>query len=231
MKRFLCITLFLCSFVFLFTANLYAIPLDAHLTKSEAGLGDFTGSFDFSATNDTTATITVVLTNTSPAANGGFLTAFAFNNPSDLITGAALTTSSPASNFVLIGGPTYGGDFQDDVDGEPFGDFDIGASTDSVGGSWAGGGAPSLGLGVGVTGTFTFGVTGSGFLGLSTEDFAYELSEGGPKFAWFVARFRGFNDGESDKVPVVPEPTTMVISGLFLLGAGIFVRRKLHRKS
>jgi hypothetical protein len=34
--------------------------------------------------------------------------------------------------------------------------------------------------------------------------------------------------GVSDVQPV-PEPTTMVISSLFLLGAGFYVRRKLHR--
>jgi hypothetical protein len=33
------------------------------------------------------------------------------------------------------------------------------------------------------------------------------------------------------KLTPVPEPSTMIISGLFLLGAGVFVRRKLHRKS
>ncbi len=33
------------------------------------------------------------------------------------------------------------------------------------------------------------------------------------------------------KVQAVPEPATMVISSLFLIGAGIYVRRKLHGKA
>jgi hypothetical protein len=43
-------------------------------------LGSFVGNISY---NPTAAELTVELTNTSPVDNGGYITAFAFNNPSD----------------------------------------------------------------------------------------------------------------------------------------------------
>ena len=65
--------IFLCSFlfVFAFVANSFAIPI-----FGTGNLGSFEGSFDFSASDDTTAQLIVTLKNTSPVANGGFLVAF-----------------------------------------------------------------------------------------------------------------------------------------------------------
>jgi hypothetical protein len=200
-------------------------------------LGSFSGTVSYSFTDSSSATLEFSLTNTSPAANGGFLTAFAFNNPSNLITGVTLT-SLDNTNFGLLGGSG----FQDGVNGSPFGQFDIGASTGS---NWEGGGNPSLGLGVGASATFTFHLTGSGLDGLTVTSFFNTLSVGpgdgeGPQP--FVARFRGFSDEGSDKVPGhidnedevttqkdSPEPASMVLCGVGLgglLGGAYLKKRK-----
>src|SRR5262245_53447594 len=78
-------------------ANAGAIHGDT--SNSTSGLGNFTGSLAYTDFSATSADLVVTLTNTSPAANGGFLTAFVFNNPGNLITGATLSTSATASNF------------------------------------------------------------------------------------------------------------------------------------
>ena len=62
-------------------------------------MGAFTGRVEYTAAGPGSATLTVELWNTSPAANGGFLTAFALDNPSGRITGAALSTTNP--NFSI----------------------------------------------------------------------------------------------------------------------------------
>ncbi len=200
------------------------------------GLGDFEGTLDYSATDSGHATLTVVLTNTSPAGNGGYLTAFAFNNPGQQITGVTL----PAGAFAVLGGSAG---FSGGVTGSPYGQFDIGAST---GGSWEGGGNPSAGLGVGQTGTFVFSLTGTGLDSLSAASFLGTLSAGpgdGEGDAAFVARFRGFNDGGSDKVAGIaddstvtiasigtPEPGALTLCGMALLSlAGCLLPRVRHR--
>jgi hypothetical protein len=196
-----------------------------------SGLGSFQGSLEYLSGDAQHAILTVTLQNTSPAANGGFLTAFVFNNPGGKITAASL--AGPA-HFSLLGGPG----FSNGVNGAPFGQFDLGAST---GGGFEGGGAPSRGLGVGKTGTFTFALTGNGLDGLKAASFLATDSVppgAGAGVMPFVARFRGFADGGSDKVPdppagpprttQTPEPAALATAGtglLTLLGWAC-VRRK-----
>lgn len=197
-----------------------AIPINGD--NGIEGIGAFLGDFSFSATNDNTAQISLSLTNTSPVANGGYLVAFAFNNPSDLITGISLSSSTPS--FGLLGSPG----FNNSIPASPYADFDIGSSITS---SWIGGGSPNGGIGVGVTESFTFVLSGNGFLGLSEQSF---FSEGDP---WFAARFKGFLDGGSDKVPgvpgrptPVPEPATIFLLGMGLLGLLNCGKGKLKNK-
>src|SRR5262245_11688384 len=169
-------------------------------------LGSFDGSFLYTPTGTDSGTLDIVLNNTSPPANGGFLTAFAFNSPTDSIKVLSLTSSN--SNFGLLGGPT----FQDGISGSPFGNFDIGASTSS---DWLGGGNPTTGIGVNGSATFSFALTGTGIGALTTQSFLSTLSsspEGGGAQA-FVARFRGFNPDGSDKVPGHPSDPTGGIQG------------------
>lgn len=203
-------------------AELIDITGDAGLS----GLGFYQGSLAYTASDAGHATLTVALRNTSPAANGGYLTGFAFNDPGGQVTG--VTLGGPAA-FALLGGPT----FDNGINGAPFGHFDIGAA---VGGSFEGGGKPSPGLGVDQTGTFLFSLTGSSLNTLTAHSFAEELSVGpgsGAGGVPFVARFRGFNNGGSDKVPdsVVsqsPEPGTLALAGvaLFSVAGCEWLRRR-----
>jgi hypothetical protein len=179
------------------------------------GLGFFQGSLAYTVTDATHGTLTVTLTNTSPTANGGYLTGFVLNNPGGQITKVSL--AGPAA-FALLGGPK----FNNGINAAPFGRFDLGAA---VGGSFEGGGNAQSGLGVGQTGTFVFSLTGTALNSLTAQSFGQALSAGpgdGKGDEPFVARFRGFKHGDGDKVPdtVVhdsPEPGTLVLAGAALV--------------
>jgi hypothetical protein len=175
--------------------------------------GSFTAELNYSFTSSTAASLTVDLTNTSPLANGGYITAFVFNNPADKIDTVALTTTD--ADFGLLGGPT----FADSINGAPYGQFDIGAST---GGGFDGGGNPHLGMPAGGSALFTFNFTGTGLNTLSVADFLATLSEGtgaGQGYKSFVVRFRGFENDQGDMVPGhAPEPTALLLGGLGSLG-------------
>ncbi len=61
-----------------FVASAHAVPISGTGT-----LGSFTGDLTYSATTSTMATLNISLTNTSPTANTGFITAFVLNNPNN----------------------------------------------------------------------------------------------------------------------------------------------------
>jgi hypothetical protein len=65
------------------------------------------------------------------------------------------------------------------------------------------------------------------------EDFnAFSQQQGGEGTWLSAAKVQNISSAPgSTWIGAVPEPSTFIISGLFLLGAGVFVRRKLHRKS
>jgi hypothetical protein len=200
-------------------------------------LGDFSGTVTYSPLNDTSALLQILLTNTSPAGHGGYLTGFAFNNPGNHVMNFGL--SSAPAHFALIGWPS----FHNSVDASPYGRFDVGAA---VGGNFEGGGNSHHGLTVGTSGTFLFALTGQGLDKLTVDDFLSTASappgnaKGNPAF---VVRFRGFDDGcgpDSDKVPLdgdpppvrienTPEPATVVLvclGALALAGVTLFRRAK-----
>jgi hypothetical protein len=201
-------------------------------TPNESGLGSFTGSIVVTPNGDDAAILTITITNTSPLANGGFITAIAFNNPDDVITGAVLDPDPPAAP-----GENFGLDFDpNDVNGAPFGQFDFVLST---GGSFNGGGPPANGLAVGETGVFVIDITGVGADELTQEDFenAFSVPPGdGQGVQFLVVRFRGFEDDGSDKVAanvgtgaVVPEPASVALG---LCGAaGLAGVRRLRRRA
>jgi hypothetical protein len=190
-------------------------------------LGDFSGTLDYISTDATSATLTVTLTNTSPVDNGGFITAFVFNNPSNLITDVSLTTATGLTT--LLGGST----FQDLVAASPFPNFDIGASVggDNASGFEAGG-SPNDGIAVGSTGSFSFGLTGTSLDTLDTNSFVNAtVHDNVYGDIFMLVRFRGFEDGLSDKciAGVVPIPATLPLLGSGLLGLGLWGwRRKIR---
>jgi hypothetical protein len=203
-------------------ANAALVNIAADLLQSESGLGNYEGTLDY---DPTLFKLTVSLTNTSPVANGGRLTGFLFNNPGNQISTVSLSAGDP--DFQLVGGPS----FNNSAAGNPFGGFDIGAA---LGGNFLGGGSPTPGLGVGASASFVFTFTGTNLGTLTTQSFVNTLSNNpasGKNPQFFLARFRGFLDGGSDKSPgkdttnVIPEPAFYQMSGLLLLGGtGLFLR-------
>jgi len=207
--------------------------------------GAFSATFAYQATSSTSGFVTINLTNTSTS--GGFLTAFAFNNPGAKVSGASLVSSD--SNFTLLGGPSFNHSIPTATIPliplfEGYGKFSIGAGLPTlidghpVGNNWYSSTvAPSNGLGAGQTGMFTFLLTGTGLNTLTTASF---LSTGpqddgiapGGDSSPFIARFRGFRGDLldlGDKVPVssikeVPEPATLILAGMGIFGLLIFRR-------
>ena len=180
------------------------------------GLGSFTGSLEyvFDPFGDLDF-LSVTLTNTSDPVNGGFITGFVFNIASaDDEASATLTSGSHPFENLTDGG----------LNAQPFGNpFDAGAA---LGGAFLGGGSPTEGIAVGDTGIFEFDVMAFDAADLTALSF---LTGGQYEFN-FIVRFKGFENGDSDKVPatIIPLPPALAWGGLGLLGA-MFGSRRMRR--
>jgi hypothetical protein len=162
---------------------------EAVLISGSGTWGSFQGSLSFTCQDSSgEAALVAELTNTSAMGNGGYITGFALNNPGNTITAVVFSDSA----FQLLGAPL----FSNGINASPLGYFDIGAA---VGGDWQGGGDPQAGIGVGESASFHFQLSGGDLCALNVMRFVQEYGEGGDNF--FVVRFRGFHDGNSDKVP------------------------------
>ncbi|MBA3975195.1 MAG: hypothetical protein C0504_13385 [Candidatus Solibacter sp.] len=215
--------------LFLAAVSAFAAPV----TMSGTGeYGSFTGTIEYIGSSNTTGSLVMSFTNTTPVF-GGYITGVVFNNPGGSITDVTSFTSDDP-DFQLIGDPNFEGG----INGAPYGDFDIGSS---LGDGWLGAGSPVGGIAVGETATFTFTLAG-GLAGITTDSFIMEHSTGSRQPEALVVRFRGMLQGQSDKVPAtfgtnpppppppgeIPEPGTYAMMGLGLGLAAL--ARKFNKK-
>jgi hypothetical protein len=213
----------------------------AYPIAGDGDWGDFEGDFSYLPSNDTTdkASIVMKLTNTSDPANGGYLTAFAFNLPG--VDGVAINDvvlkTDDGSAFGLIGeasGPKHkrGSDFDNTIKAVPYGYYDIGASVNPDNPQpFLGGGSPTAGIQPGDTEHFEFLLYGENLNLLTLDDFFNELPycKNGccDDATFFIARFKGFDNDKSDKVPGSPVP---VPAAAWLLGSGLIGLAGLKKK-
>ena len=212
-----------------------AVPIAISGSAGTDGLGSFTGTFDYIPIDDFSGTLIVALTNTSPAANGGFITAFVFNIPDGVDVGAGTTLApSSASLRCSSADPPATDSFNNSVTGVSLWRLrhrcgsrrqlaEVAAAR-PTGSPWE---APE-------PSSSTWRAPGStpARAGRFPEH-ALERCQRRMGEQAFVVRFRGFEDGGSDKVPMdtlgepIPEPGTMI---LLSLGLASLSARRLHSR-
>lgn len=171
---------------------------------------DLPGSCNASV-NITGNVITITLTNTSPALNGGFITAAAFNLTAGTVVNNFTRTNA---NFSFYGPAPTG--WTGNVSPETRTHL-----ISATGNDYNGGGNPNGGTGVGATVTFTLTLAA---LNNNTEASIFNS---------MLIRQRGFNDGSSDKDNTLiqtPEPATMLLIGTGLAGVAGALRRRRRMK-
>ena len=194
-------------------AGAAVLPISSNSSLSTEGLGGFTGTLNYTYLGGSNGQLDVTLTNTTPVATGGFITAFMFRPPSDMGTfTSALTFSSHPAMIDIPAGAS----------GSPFGGTWIGGA--GLTGQWLGGGNPSNGVAVGMTGSWTFSIVGANAGSLTSDSFV--SGDDQPDAYAFIVRFRGMTNplADSDKVPAyeMPAPGAAALLGL----AGLLVRRR-----
>lgn len=159
------------------------------------GNGSFSGSLAYAGN-----VLTVTLTNDLASLAGGKITAVAFNIDGNATASLASTTYA---SFADLG---------NSVSASPFGILEAGAG---MGGSWLGGGSPIPGIARGDTGVFTFNISGAGAGSLTASSFI-----SGSNGVNFAVRFRGFDNGGSEKAGghIVPAPASLALLGLAAVG-------------
>jgi hypothetical protein len=186
------------------------VDVQANTGASVTGLGDLSGSlaYEYSSVSGL-GTLTVTLTNDSDGDSGGYITGLLFNLDSDDLDAVATLLPGSEYPFENLEGPARSG--------MPFGMFDAGAA---LGGNWEGGGTPAAGVPVGQTAVFRFAIAAVDGADLNAASFI-----AGPLD--FVVRLRGFNNGGSDKVPLMVVPTPAGL-GLLVM-AGLLGPRRRRR--
>lgn len=184
-------------------ADVISIMGDYSSSIEQTGVS-FAATLDYSYSGGSSGMLTIDISNsTSPSSVGGYLTGFVFNILSTDAFATASLVSGTNANFLNTGVEAA----------SPFGTFDAGAA---LGANWLGGGAPQGGLAIGDMGSFQFMVTASDAGMLSASSFVGEGED-------FAVRFRGLQNGDSDKLLATPTPGTSVIA---LMGLGVMARRR-----
>lgn len=173
--------------------------------SAELSGATFAGTLDYTYLSGSAGTLVVSLMNSSASGVGGFLTGFVFNIASSDVGASATLTAGNNANFLNTGIESAA----------PYGTFMAGAA---LGADWLGGGSPVNGIAVGDTATFTFAVSALDASALSAASFM-----NGDNDFNFLVRFRGLDNGGSDKVPGVPAPGVMALLGL---GGVLSTRRR-----
>lgn len=185
------------TLIMLASSNVSALIVVGDPINNTEGLGGFEADFVWNGHS-----LDLVITNTSDDANGGYITGFLLNTPG--LSGFNTVTWDNNLDALMP--------VEDAYSGVPMGYFDYGMA---LGGNFLGGGSPTAGIGIGETGTFRF----SDWYGLDgTEDVLdFVANQGTPDASdtHLLVRFKGFEDGGSDKVsgmltpqlpPVLPPP-------------------------
>lgn len=180
-------------------------------TSIESTGSQFTGSMNYVFNSGTTGTMTITLNNTTSSSVGGYLTGFVFDIASMDSSASATLSSTTNSNFLNTGSESAA----------PFGMFDAGAA---LGANWTGGGNPNGGIGAGLSAMFVFNISASDASSLTTMSFLGMGTD-------LAVRFRGLNNGGSDKILIQEQPPlnivplpTGVLAGAGMLGLGLGVR-------
>ncbi|MGH7131452.1 MAG: hypothetical protein ACREJO_05855 [Phycisphaerales bacterium] len=187
------------------------VSFTSNNAASTSNLASFTGTVATNVIDSLHSQVTVTVTNTSALAGGGYL------------TGIVLANENQFGSLIINLISCTDGDFSDTSveSASPFGSFKGGAA---LGANWSGGGNPTVGTAPGSTVSFTFAVNGNGagFIPAAS----YISAVNGDQ--QMVFRFRGFNNGGSDKVPTMT--TTLVptpgAAAMALVGGLMFARRR-----
>lgn len=203
-KRYGVVCVAACALVPMAQADIIGIGGSIPDSTEQTG-SNFSGTIDYTFNGGSAGTVVITLTNETPVEIGGYLTGFVFNIDSGDSGASALLSSASNANFLDTGNESA----------SPFGQFDAGAA---LGAHWSGGGPAVNGIAAGNTDSFTFAVSASDAGSLSASSFV-----NGPNEYNFVVRFRGLDNGGSDKVPV-PAP-----AGLAALGLGGLLASRRRR--
>ena len=168
--------------------------------------GLFSALVTYSYSSGSTASVSIVLNNTTLLANGGYITGLALNKAAGT-TGMSFVSCSNA-NFLAMSA----------VSAPPFGTFTAGGA---LGANWIGGGSPTGGIAAGSSATFNFSITGSSaVLAAINASSVFGPNINGNAMA---VRFRGgVGDDWSDKVLgcTAPAPGAVALLGVVgLLGS------------
>lgn len=207
------------------TINIFSLP-------GTEGLGSFTGTLTVNNFGTSSNVIFSITNTTTPATLGGVITGMAFNDPSGslaLIQSAVLNSVTVnsvnhTSSYNLFGGSS----FNNTINGQPFGFFDVGAGTgvNFLGGNTLGGVGTAD---PGETVVFNFTLNWKTPYSPTASDFMNAYSVGGSDSAAMLVRFQGFSKGGSDKVPgsgggtpeVIPAPPALLLA-VIGTGCGLF---------